>query len=341
MSDITLSVIITSHNNEKQIERCLNSVLSQILDFSYEIIISDDSSIDNTIEIVKKYYNNYPNIISYYIIDTDEYNPFIKSERSAINKAHSYLKAKGKYIVYIDADDYLISNSIYNEQILKLEKHPECSLCMQNMLRIKDGETLEKSWFWGNNSLKESEILDFRTYIENQYCISNPAFMMRRDITLNPFELYNNGKLFNDEFITMHHLTCGNIIYIDRNDYMYVQYNTSIDMSYEFDDKIARYALLPMLYSLIFPTYSTSFIKGYRYKISSYLKKIDDNNLKLTENMKLFLRQFNGYLFSYLSNTNHSFIDKIHFKTLRIMIILINKFNINNRYVYILFQRMM
>ena len=341
MREVTLSVIVTSHNNDKQIERCLNSVLNQKLNFSYEIIISDDSSTDETIEIIKTYCNKYPHLIRFFTINTDDYNPFIKSERSAVNKAYAYLKSSGKYVVYIDADDYLISNSIYNDQIIKLEKNLECSLCMQNMMRIKDGDSIDKTWDWKNTDLKDSDIIDFRTYIEKQYCISNPAFMMRRDEKLNPFESYNNGKLFNDEFITMHHLSLGNIIYIDRSDYMYVQYESSIDMSYILDDKIARYALLPIIYCLLFPKYAISFIKGYRYHLSSYLKKIDMNSLKLTEGMVLFLKQFNGFLFSYLTQSKHTSFDKIRLKLLRLVIVIINKLNIENRYAYIIFQKMM
>ena len=43
---MVLSIIVISHNQKEQLTRCLNSILAQSLPFDYEIIVSDDASVD-------------------------------------------------------------------------------------------------------------------------------------------------------------------------------------------------------------------------------------------------------------------------------------------------------
>lgn len=50
------SIIIPCYNEEKYIRRCLNSIFNQTLDKQkYEVIVVDDGSNDNSIDIIKEY----------------------------------------------------------------------------------------------------------------------------------------------------------------------------------------------------------------------------------------------------------------------------------------------
>ncbi|WP_340620484.1 glycosyltransferase [Xenorhabdus siamensis] len=44
--EIKVSVCVITYNQEKYIEKCLKSLVEQICDFKYEIIVSDDASVD-------------------------------------------------------------------------------------------------------------------------------------------------------------------------------------------------------------------------------------------------------------------------------------------------------
>ena len=57
---IDVSVLVISYNHEKFIEECLESVLRQKTDFSFEILIHDDASSDRTQNIIKRYQLQYP-----------------------------------------------------------------------------------------------------------------------------------------------------------------------------------------------------------------------------------------------------------------------------------------
>ena len=63
MQDIMLSVCVVSYNHEKYIEECLNHILGQKFDFSIEILVGDDCSTDNTVQIIKRKYGDRVTII--------------------------------------------------------------------------------------------------------------------------------------------------------------------------------------------------------------------------------------------------------------------------------------
>jgi glycosyltransferase involved in cell wall biosynthesis len=92
-----VSVLITSYNREKYIAAAIESVLASTYK-NFELIIVDDGSKDSTVSIAQKYAAE-DNRISVYI---NERNLGDYPNR---NKAASY--AKGKYIKYVDADDYI------------------------------------------------------------------------------------------------------------------------------------------------------------------------------------------------------------------------------------------
>ncbi len=94
--DVNISVIIPVYNAEEYLSKCLDSVINQTLK-DIEIICINDGSTDNSIEILKKYAKKDPRII---IIDKEN-----GGAGSARNKGLKI--AKGKYIHFIDADDWI------------------------------------------------------------------------------------------------------------------------------------------------------------------------------------------------------------------------------------------
>lgn len=97
-----LSIIIPAYNCEKSIGRCLDSIFDEKYIDSYEIIIVNDGSKDSTRQICEKYKIKYPNIN---LINKN--NGGVSSARNTGLDA-----AKGKYIIFIDSDDYAEKNLI-------------------------------------------------------------------------------------------------------------------------------------------------------------------------------------------------------------------------------------
>ena len=62
-SEIFVSIICYTYNQEKYVANALDSFVSQKTKFSFEILVHDDASSDNTASIIRKYEEKYPNLI--------------------------------------------------------------------------------------------------------------------------------------------------------------------------------------------------------------------------------------------------------------------------------------
>lgn len=98
-SDILISLIVPVYNAEKYLERLLESVLSQTYKGKFELVLINDGSSDNSQGIIDEYVNRYPNIIR-----------AVKQSNKGISSARNrgIQVSKGKYIGFIDNDDYIL-----------------------------------------------------------------------------------------------------------------------------------------------------------------------------------------------------------------------------------------
>jgi glycosyltransferase involved in cell wall biosynthesis len=142
---VSISVLITAYNREKYIANAIESVLASTFQ-NFELIIVDDCSHDGTVDIARKYSLNDYRVKLF----VNEQNLGDYPNR---NKAASY--AKGKYIKYVDADDYIYPNGL--EIIVKqMELNPKASVGLfslqQNIQRpfpilLKPSEVYEYNFF--------------------------------------------------------------------------------------------------------------------------------------------------------------------------------------------------
>ena len=90
---------------EKYIERCLLSIINQSFQ-NFEIIIVNDNSIDNTINIIKKFQKED------YRIKILEHN---KNLGVYSSRVESIRNAKGNYILLMDPDDMILNQNLFQE----------------------------------------------------------------------------------------------------------------------------------------------------------------------------------------------------------------------------------
>lgn len=323
MQHLKLSILITTHDNEKEIARCLDSVLDQKINFPFEILVSDDSSTDGTMRILRKYEKEHKDILRIYTVCSDEVNPTMGLERAGWNKANVYMHAQGEYVVNLDGDDYLRATDIYQQQIQQLDMHPECVASMQDLWVVNNGEEKDTGWKWGQNDLKTGDIIDFNEYLVSNRVVSHPAFMFRRDVHTNVVKLY--GKFFDDEFNVMHHINGGKIIYINRADYVYVQYGTSLNNSYEGFSRDVRFLCLPAIYTHFWPEYATSFFSGRLEDLQRYLRNILSNRKTvLRQDVLGYLSQFDGWIFQFFVNNQQNLLGYVRLWFIRHYILMLN-----------------
>ena len=104
MNNIFFSIIIPNYNNEIYLEKSLTSVLNQTF-INYELFIVDDVSLDSSVNIIKNILNKYQN----------KNTQLVELKEKAWNGGSRNIgikKAKGKYILFLDSDDWLTNNTI-------------------------------------------------------------------------------------------------------------------------------------------------------------------------------------------------------------------------------------
>ena len=128
MNDIYLSIIVPVYNTEKYLNRCIDSIIQAIklVKDKVEIIIINDGSKGNADEIIESYVKNFPDTIVY-----------IKQENKGRGSTRNVgiSKARGKYISFIDSDDYIDKN-MYLDMLSKLKSEDaDIAICdFQNII---------------------------------------------------------------------------------------------------------------------------------------------------------------------------------------------------------------
>ena len=99
----SVTILIPCYNGAKFLEACLNSCLSQTYS-NIEIIVINDGSTDNSLEILNQYASNHSNIKVY-----SQENQGLAETR---NRLIEY--TNGEYFFFLDADDLIPDNAIEN-----------------------------------------------------------------------------------------------------------------------------------------------------------------------------------------------------------------------------------
>ena len=331
--EIILSILVVSHNQENLLPRCIESILMQRIDFTYEIIISDDNSTDGTREIIANYEKQYPELIFGYFCNSDNCNPNNLSERCGYNKGNAYQYSRGKYFVNIDADDYLLGNDVYQKQVELLERHPECSMCMQNIWVLNNGDPIENGSLWKpGKTLATGAILNAKDFILQSLGVLNQGYMIRRNEVVNPVDLY--GKHFDDTVITYHHLQFGSVVYIDKCDYIWVQYRNSINSSLRDDNRKAIINLLPIQHIKFIPKFSGLFLKNGLTELIHLLKLCSEKKMDIDTQTKVYLAEFNGFIFKYFQKSNPALFDTFRIYFIRMLLLSLKKWDIVSPLLY-------
>lgn len=155
MADFTkkISVCILTYNHEKYIEECIESVISQEVEASLEIIIGDDCSTDNTRNIISKFAEKYPAIV---------FPIFHDKNIGGVNNQKSVIKmATGDYIAHLDGDDFWFPGKL-KRQLNFLESHSECAAvyCNTKVIDVNNNTI-------GVFNNKQPEIFDINYLLEN------------------------------------------------------------------------------------------------------------------------------------------------------------------------------
>ncbi len=128
-----VSIIIPVYNAEKTLKKCLDSILNQTYT-KYEVILINDGSKDNSLEIMQEYKGKHPDIFQ--IHDQENVGP-------AVTRNRGMEHAKGEYLFFIDCDDYI--DEKYIETFVKEIEQKEVDMVIGGYRRVRsDGSLIFK-----------------------------------------------------------------------------------------------------------------------------------------------------------------------------------------------------
>lgn len=214
-----ISIIIPVYNTEKYLERCLKTVINQSLK-EIEIIIVNDCSPDNSLEIIKKFEEKDRRII---LIDKEKNEGLSEARNSGIKLA------KGEYILHVDSDDWIEPN--YFEDVYNLAKKENADVVITDFfIDYDNGEFFIQSDQKNQNGLELNKKQTINNIVLGKSfpCVWNKLF--KRELYIKGEISHPKGKsLGEDLYVTPKLLFLANkIIKLNKAYYHYIQNNSSI-----------------------------------------------------------------------------------------------------------------
>ena len=128
-----ISIVIPVYNVEKYLEKCLKSVLSQNFT-DYEIILVNDGSKDNSLKICNSF------------VQLDDRIKLIDKENGGLSDARNFgiNHSTGKYIIFLDSDDYWREKTALNLVVEKLAKTYDVVLFKYQEYNVDQDKIIQK-----------------------------------------------------------------------------------------------------------------------------------------------------------------------------------------------------
>lgn len=194
MNTRKLSVIVPVYNGAMTLDRCIQSVINQTYK-NFELIIVNDGSEDESLQIAKKY------------AVEDERVRVLSQENKGVSAARNYglQEAKGKWITFVDADDYLDVNCF--DAVLKQEAVKSVELVLWNRMDVYRNRQEEKKIFvdneWENNLVNDLIGKVFYNQNGNLEICSACCRLFRRDIICHESICFDNSLSMGEDLIFM------------------------------------------------------------------------------------------------------------------------------------------
>jgi glycosyltransferase involved in cell wall biosynthesis len=182
-----LTVICLTYNHELYIERCLNSILSQLVDFKIELIVHNDASTDETLNIVNTFREGYPEIITVVNQEINQYSRF-----GLKNIMLDLLgMSRGDFVAFCEGDDYWTDSNKLSKQVEMLQLNPSLALVSGGVTTIDDNGIVHP--FQLDNSLCLGKRFTMEEGVLTHWMVQTLTVVVRKaDIPLNKLNEYKD-----------------------------------------------------------------------------------------------------------------------------------------------------
>lgn len=211
-----VSVIMPNHNGGKYLRAAIESVLNQTYT-DLELIIVDDASTDDSVEIINSYQDER---IEKVFCD--------KNRHVAYAANQGLVRASGKYIARMDSDDIWKTEKL-EMQVGYLERHIGIGACFSRVHIIDDdSEIADEKYSWVyhmfNDSSNKTAEEWARYFFFNGNCLCNPSGLVRTEALDSVGRLHNIAYVPGQDFETWSRLVQKYPIYIMEEQLVYYRW---------------------------------------------------------------------------------------------------------------------
>ena len=160
----TVSVIVVNFNQGRYLDRAIDSILKQTF-HSYHILIVDDGSTDNSLQLIHRLSAKHPTRITFLHHPNLENRGIIKSYQLAISAV------KGKYVAFLEADDWWDENYL-KTKVEILDRYPQVGVVFSLYWVISNG-------YYGKDMIFRQIVLRWFTQHSRPY--NNLKHLLRRN----------------------------------------------------------------------------------------------------------------------------------------------------------------
>lgn len=191
-----ISVTITSYNYEKYILRGLNAIKKQTFK-NFEVICVDDCSTDNSVNVIKKFIAENPQI-DITLIENKENKGVLENRNVALDHA------KGQYVMFCDSDDWMDEN---------------CLQVLADAAQKNNADRVIAQFRDVDQNGKILQVQDLPKHPSKWICGCHHGTLYKRDIFLNHnirFEKYYPDDVYIN---VMFHQYCKNVVFVKKTIY--------------------------------------------------------------------------------------------------------------------------
>ena len=189
---IKISIVIPVYNASKYIKETLDSLLKYYNE-GFEIICVDDGSTDKSASIIEKYADKYDNV---YLIRQE-------NQHAGIARNNGLAHAKGKYVYFLDADDYAIDDSLNKAYEIAKKYRLDCLKFGAHRYDMKKKDYVDdnyKNEIFDDEDvlryLKKEEDIIFRLNVTPWSGIYRRKFLLKKKIVFNDLYCANDLSFY-------------------------------------------------------------------------------------------------------------------------------------------------
>ncbi len=148
-NDPIISICVTAFQHEEFIEDCIYSIVSQEINSCIEVIIGVQpfDNTDRTIDKVYNMYARYPELIKIVLLPSNVKHIYMNGKKTGrANFLHTFSYARGRYVCYLDGDDFYDRSDKLKKQFKFLESHPQHVVATHAIVSQSDNR--DRAVYW-------------------------------------------------------------------------------------------------------------------------------------------------------------------------------------------------